>query len=371
MRDPLRQFAVIRYMTVYLLVGTTIATGILCLFARPIANWLQVFDYPRGGRKAHASPTPQTGGMAILLPLIGWLAAQWMIGAKEPLYVALLLCGAGIGLVGVMDDQSHLSATGRLLVLAVFTLIAFTLDPQLAAPTIPWVTFGPTAISAPLFIAGAILATAGFVSSVNMADGIDGLVPAALVIWCIGFDIFADGAVRQVALALTGPALVLLAFNLRGAVFLGDCGTFGLGFVVALLAIASLRTGRLQAETILVWFFLPVVDCLRVIAARLLKRRSPFRGGKDHFHHILADVFGTRRALYVYAGCLLVTSAAAALAPSSSLYILVGLTAACLGFVAARRVIDQRQRALSPVRANVRKAANAAVLRRPLIRKSR
>jgi len=360
-----------RVVTVYSFVATTVATAILCLFAKPIANWLQVFDYPRGGRKAHASPTPQTGGLAILFPLIGWLAAQWAVDAKEPLYLALLLCGSGVGLIGVMDDQSHLSATGRLLVLAIFMLIAFTLDPQLAAPAIPWVSFGPTAISAPLFIAGAMLAAAGFVSSVNMADGIDGLVPAALVIWCIGFDIFADGAVRDVALALTGPVLVLLVFNLRGAVFLGDCGTFGLGFVVALLALASLRTGRLHAETLLVWFFLPVIDCLRVIAARLLKGRSPFRGGKDHFHHILADVFGTRRALYVYAVCILVTSAAAALVPSCSLYLLVGLSAACLGFVAARRVIDQRQRTLSPVRANVRKAASVSVFRRALVRKSR
>ena len=358
-------------LTVYLLLATPAATAILCLFARRIANWLQVFDYPRGGRKAHASPTPQTGGLAILLPLIGWLGAELALGTHEPLYLALLLCGAGVGLVGIMDDQSHLSATGRLLVLSVFTLIVFALDPRLAPVAIPWVTFGPVAISAPLFIAGGALATAGFVSSVNMADGIDGLVPAAFVIWCVGFDIFADGAVRQAALALTWPAMVLLVFNLRGAIFLGDCGTFGVGFVVAVLALASLRSGRLQAETLLVWFFLPVVDCLRVIAVRLLKGRSPFRGGKDHFHHILGDVFGSKRAFYVYTAAILSTSALAALVPGSSLYILVALTAACLGFVAARRAIDRRQRRAAPERARPRSIADAAALRRPLLRKSR
>ncbi len=358
-------------LTIYLLLSTTAATAVLCLLARPIANWLQVFDYPRGGRKAHANPTPQTGGFAILLPLIAWLLAQLSLGPHQPLYLALLLCGTGVGVVGIMDDQSHLSAIGRMLVLAVFTLIAFALYPQLAAPAIPWVTFGPVAISAPLFMAGATLATVGFASSVNMADGIDGLVPAALLIWCLGFDVFADGAVREVALALTGPALALLVFNLRGSVFLGDCGTFGLGFVVALLAIASLRNGRLQAETLLVWFCLPVLDCLRVIAARLLRRRSPFRGGKDHFHHILADVFGTRRAFYVYTVAILVTSAAAALVPTSSLYILVGLTAACLGFVVARRVIDRRLKAAAPARIKRPSIADVPVIRRPLLRKSR
>ncbi len=335
---------------IYLAIATTLGTAGLCMLARPVANWLHVFDYPRGGRKAHPNPTPQTGGIAILLPLIGWLVVQCSLSWQQPFYLALLLCGAGVGILGVMDDQSHLSASGRLMILAVFTVIAFALDPELASPVISWATFGPASIPTPLFVAGAILATAGFVSSVNMADGIDGLVPAALVIWCLGFDVFSWGAPQQVAFALTGPVLVLLFFNLRGAIFLGDCGTFGIGFIVALLAIASLRNGVLHAETLLVWFFLPVLDCLRVIAARLLKGRSPFSGGKDHFHHILAEVFGPRRAFYVYAIAILVTSAVAAIAPRSSLYILVALTASCLGFVAARRAIDRRQKLAAQVR---------------------
>jgi UDP-GlcNAc:undecaprenyl-phosphate GlcNAc-1-phosphate transferase len=328
---------------IYLLLAVTAATALLCYFAKPIADWLHVFDYPRGGRKHHANPTPQTGGFAILLPLVGWFLAQWMVTAQQPLYLALLLCGAGVGLVGVMDDQSHLSPSGRLLVLAVFTLMAFALAPVLIAPAIPWATFGPTPLPAWLFVSCAVLAVCGFVSSVNMADGIDGLVPAALLIWCLGFDVFAGGAVRDVAIALTGPVLVVLAFNLRGLIFLGDCGTFGAGFIMALLAIASLRDGRLSAETLLVWFFMPVLDCLRVIAARLLRGRSPLRGGKDHFHHILADVFGKRRALYVYALTIFSTSLAAALVPRSGLYILVALTALCLGFIVARRVLYNRQ----------------------------
>ncbi len=327
---------------IYLFLATTAATAVFCAFARPLADWLKVFDYPRGGRKAHASPTPQVGGFAILLPFVGCLLAFWYLNPQQPLFLALLLCGAGVGLMGVMDDQSHLSASGRLLVLAVFTLIAFALDGELLSKTIPWAAFGRTPIVASLFIAGAVLATAGFVSSVNMADGINGLVPAALLIWCLGFDVFAAGAVRDVSLALTGPVLVVLICNLRGLVFLGDCGTFGIGFIVALLAIAELHEGRIAAETLLVWFFMPVLDCLRVIASRVLRGRSPLRGGKDHFHHILADVFGKRRAFYAYVAVMLATSLAAALAPQTSFYILVGLTTACLGFIGARRVIHQR-----------------------------
>lgn len=323
-------------------------TALACFFARPLADRLHVFDYPRGGRKQHAHPTPQVGGFAILLPLVLWFAAKWLSATHDPLYLALLLCGAGMGVVGVMDDQSHLSPSGRLLVVGLFTLIAFALDPRLLAPAIRWSAFGLTPLAPALFVAGAVLATAGFVSSVNMADGIDGLVPAAFLIWCLAFAIFADGAVRDIALVLAGPVLIVLVFNVRGQVFLGDCGTFGIGFLFAMLALACLRSGKPAAETMLVWFFVPVLDCLRVVAGRLLRRRSPLRGGKDHMHHILSEMFGKRLALYVYAAVIASTSALASLVPRTGIYILIGITTLCLAFILARRALSRRQAALTP-----------------------
>ena len=344
---------------IYQLGAVSAATAVLCFLSRPIADRLQVFDYPRGGRKHHMNPTPQVGGFAILLPLLLWFMARWLMAPADPLFLAFALCAAGMGIVGIMDDQSHLSPTGRLLVVAVFTVTAIALDPRLIAPAIHWSAFGPAQVAPWLFVIGAVVATAGFVSSVNMADGINGLVPAAFFIWCVGFDVFADGQVREISLALTGPVLIVLIFNLRGLVFLGDCGTFGVGFLFALMALACLREGKVAAETLLVWFFVPVLDCMRVIVSRLVRGRSPLRGGKDHFHHILADVFGKRRAMYVYTATILATSALAAVVPRSGIYILIALSAASLGFIAARRAIHRRREAiLRPVPAR-------AVFRRP------
>lgn len=327
---------------IYALFAITLA---ICWFAEPIANWLQVYDYPRGGRKNHGTPTPQVGGLAVLLPAGIWLAARFWLGSENPaLDRALLLCGAGVAVIGIMDDQSHLPAGGRILALAILSSTAFALDPQLVAPAIPFTSFGLVSISPLLFAGLGAIAITGFVSSVNMADGINGLVTTAFLIWCAGFAIFASGEIRLISLALMGPLLVVLAFNVRGKLFLGDCGTFGIGFVIAILGIAALRGGVLRAETLLVWFYVPVLDCLRVIGSRLRRGRSPLRGGKDHFHHLLGDMFGKRRALYVYAVTILTTSLLATLVPSSAVFLLVGLTALGLGFVAAKEVLNARQK---------------------------
>src|ERR1051325_9155657 len=110
-----------------------VITGAICFLARPIANRLKVFDYPRGGRKHHASPTPQVGGFAIAVPVGAWLVLRVLMtqGATEPFDLAALLCGGGVAIIGIMDDQSHLSASGRILLLAIFAFIAFALDPRL------------------------------------------------------------------------------------------------------------------------------------------------------------------------------------------------------------------------------------------------
>lgn len=329
--------------------GFVFVTALICYLAEPIANWLQVFDYPRGGRKHHFTPTPQVGGVAILLPLMIFLAEQLFFGAISPFKTVLLLCGGALGVVGVMDDQSQLSPAGRILLLAIFVLLAFSLDPELIVRTVSWASFQATPLPAWLFSAIAVTAITGFVSSVNMADGIDGLMPAAMLIWCLGFDLLTRGEAREISLFLTGCLVIVLGFNLRGKLFLGDCGTFGVGFIIALLAVAALARHSIPAETILVWFFLPVIDCLRVVATRLKAGRSPLKGGKDHFHHLLAQVFGKKRAFYVYASSILVTSALAAVVPRSGMFLLVGMTAMCLGFAISKKALEDRRTTKLPL----------------------
>lgn len=121
----------------------------------------------------------------------------------------------------------------------------------------------------------------------------------------------AQGAAQIVA----GAAFITFMFNLRGRLFLGDCGTFSIGFVVGLLAILVHNAGRLPLETVIVWFFLPVVDCFRLIALRTWRHRSPFRPDKNHFHHRLASWIGDQPAFWIYAGIVAIASLTATLDP--------------------------------------------------------
>ena len=69
---------------------------------------------------------------------------------------------------------------------------------------------------------------------------------------------------------------VTMIFNLRGALFLGDSGAYASGMAISLLTIYVYNTtnGTLHADVVVVWFIVPVLDCLRLIVTRISAKCS-------------------------------------------------------------------------------------------------
>jgi UDP-GlcNAc:undecaprenyl-phosphate/decaprenyl-phosphate GlcNAc-1-phosphate transferase len=312
------------YLVVLLTVG-------ICLYAGPISRRLGVVDMPDGDRKAHPEPTPMVGGIAILLPLCVWCAAQFFRGPPDDLYLTILICGGGLGVVGFMDDQHTISAGARLILLAMLSAVALKLDPALVTNRI---LVGGGWVQAPLYLIPvlSVVALMGFASAVNMADGTNGIVVALYLIWALCLVAASSGPVAAAAQVIAGAAFVTFMFNMRGRLFLGDCGTFAIGLVVGVLTILSHNAGRVSLETVIVWFFLPVMDCLRLIVVRAWQHRSPFRPDKNHFHHQLAKWIGDTGAFWTYICLTAATSFAATLRPHVAVTCIAILAVFYVGF---------------------------------------
>jgi UDP-GlcNAc:undecaprenyl-phosphate GlcNAc-1-phosphate transferase len=312
----------------YLPIVLTVA---ICIFALPVGEWLGVIDYPDAERKSHAGPTPMVGGIAVMAPLAVWASAEIIWGQPEAagFYLAILLCGGGVAILGFMDDQQGISAGGRLLLLAIFAMVALHLDPALVANRVH-LAAGGWLLTPPLLLpALTVVALAGFSSAVNMTDGLNGLVLAFVCIWSVCLAFLGGANVTPAASVIGAASLVALLYNLRGRLFLGDCGAFAVSFVVGLLAVRCHNSGRLHLETALVWFYIPVLDCLRLIVLRLWHGRSPFQPDREHFHYRLAARLGERGAIAVYVGVVGLTSLTATMVPELSL---LGLTVASIVF---------------------------------------
>jgi len=314
----------------FLSVLPPLALSLLILFsAQPIGEWLGVIDYPDNLRKRHARATPLVGGLAMMLPLLLWAVMSFVwphLAENLPMSIAVFVGGGGAALVGFVDDQSSTSPGGRLIALVALTVLALTINPQLIPTRFAWGHLAPTHVSTWLAYVLVALGMTGFVNAVNMADGEDGCASGMFAIWSACIILAGGDTTTDLAAVLFATSLFVMVFNLRGKVFLGGAGAYGVTFVFGLLILRLHNFWGVTAETIIVWFFVPIVDCLRLLITRPLLGRSPFEGDRNHFHHRLRERFGKSEGLSIYLGLVASSSFIAALQPK--------LAPACLVVVA-------------------------------------
>jgi UDP-GlcNAc:undecaprenyl-phosphate/decaprenyl-phosphate GlcNAc-1-phosphate transferase len=278
------------------------------LSARRIGELLGLMDAPDpvGGRKRHDFITPLVGGFGCVLPALVVLVItavrtdfpndlsrqemSWILGATIVLFF-----------VGVLDDKFSLSPKLRLVVSILVFCVLILQVPDLHLELL-WFSF----TKMPIFVGAigsvlSILCLVGLLNALNMMDGKNGLVIGVALFWVFALWIHAPMQLKPLLCTLFAGLLVMLYFNLRGMLFMGDSGVYGLSALVGMLAIFvyNRRPDTLMADQIILWLSFPVVDCLRVMSARILKGRSPFDPGRDHFHHYLAKYFGWNKGKYI------------------------------------------------------------------------
>jgi UDP-GlcNAc:undecaprenyl-phosphate GlcNAc-1-phosphate transferase len=280
-----------------------LASASLCLVLTPLVGRLArrwgLVDRPDGRRKIHDRETPVAGGLAVLtsagaavagslLLLPGPLAGP--LNEQRPFLLGLLLGAVVIAAVGVVDDLGLLRGRHKLFgqVLAALVVVASGVCVHRLQ------VFGFEFDLGPLAIPFTVLWLLAAINSLNLIDGMDGLLSSVGVIVSLTLAALAaltgGGPTVVVSVALAGALLGFLRYNFPPAsIFLGDCGSMVVGLVLGTLAIHS----GLKAPTTLVLaapavlLTLPLFDTAAAIVRRKLTGRSIYTTDRGHLHHVL------------------------------------------------------------------------------------
>jgi UDP-GlcNAc:undecaprenyl-phosphate GlcNAc-1-phosphate transferase len=292
-------------------------------------------DQP-GLRKVHAVPIPRIGGLAVFLAFAGALGAaaaldggiRRAIGRDLPQVLGLLGAATFVLGVGLVDDVRGLGARHKLAaeVAAAATLCALGVRIQsLAAEGLFRIEFGW--MSCPL----TILWIVGITNAVNLIDGLDGLAAGICAIACAAVAVFAvwmrQPVMALLMLALLGGLTGFLVYNFNPAkVFLGDCGSLFLGFLLgAASVLSSTKTATAVALALpLLAMGVPIFDMLLAVLRRALAQRPMFAPDRQHIHHRLAAL-GLRHRHVV-----LLLYGATALSAALGMFMMVATGAAAL-----------------------------------------
>jgi UDP-N-acetylmuramyl pentapeptide phosphotransferase/UDP-N-acetylglucosamine-1-phosphate transferase len=235
-------------------------------------------------RSSHKAPTPQGGGVAVVLGGFVALLAVALLGHTQG-PAALAPLGLAVALLtglGVADDIVSLPALPRLALQAVAVVaVVATMPAELRAlPIVPLVVERSVEAVALLW----------FVNLVNFMDGIDWITVAETVPVAAGVYILSLlGAVPQtpalVALALLGAVLGFAPFNRPVAkLFLGDGGSLPIGLVMGWLLLQLAGNGHLAAALLLPLYY--VADATITLARRWARGERITEAHRTHFYQI-------------------------------------------------------------------------------------
>jgi UDP-GlcNAc:undecaprenyl-phosphate GlcNAc-1-phosphate transferase len=248
------------------------------------------------------------GGVAIAAASIVILGAvffgddlfQWRLfpSVNQSLLLPLLGGATSVWLLGLLDDVWHLRARYKLLVQIAIAVCMYSAGLQVNAIQFPVLGVWDLGDYALPFT---VLWIVGTMNAINFIDGVDGLcsgvaLGALLGILSFAF-IFNNPAGMSICYVLLGTTLAFfLFFNVPPAsLFLGDSGTYFLGFMVAALPvfIASQPSGDaglhiFHAPFVMV-AFVPTIDAGLAIVRRIIMGVPISAPDRGHLHHRLLD----------------------------------------------------------------------------------
>jgi UDP-GlcNAc:undecaprenyl-phosphate GlcNAc-1-phosphate transferase len=254
------------------------------------------YDVP-AGYKAHDSPTPYLGGLAVSLAL----AVALVVGAGHPAWTLPLLGGMMVMLVvGTVDDRQTVSPGARVAVELVLGVLV-----SLAG--LGWNLGAGAAVDA---LATALWIVA-VVNAFNLFDNMDGAASAMALVVAAGACLLAlitsEAWAAAASAAVCGACLGFLPHNIASParIFLGDGGSMPLGFVVAVVVASAARGAEASTLGLMLGILLvgiPLLDTCLVIVSRHRRRVPIWRGGRDHLTHRTRTRIGSARRVALLLG---------------------------------------------------------------------
>jgi UDP-GlcNAc:undecaprenyl-phosphate GlcNAc-1-phosphate transferase len=277
------------YMMVFAIAGL-LSLWLTALSLRVLPR-LGIMDQP-DERKIHVRPVPRMGGVAVYLAFV---VPMILIGPFDRPQQGVVV-GSGVALlIGMVDDIRGVSAIVKLIALFLLTLLmrAFGVVTNLPCPC--------PGLSPDLFnLAVTMLWLTGICSAMNAIDHMDALAGGIALVATLAY-LAVSIQTGQMAwgltsIALLGAVLGFLWFNRHPArIFLGDSGSFFLGFSLAAIGImGGWSEYPVKAAIVpIAVLSLPIFDFVHVLIVRRWRgttqtlRETITYCGKDHFGHRL------------------------------------------------------------------------------------
>ena len=302
-------------------------TFVLTPVVKNFAIRIGAVDKP-DARKVHHGLIPRLGGLAIYAGFMVSVIAT--IGFTYEM-VGIMLGATFLIAVGIADDVYSLPPKVKLLgqiIAAAIPVVIFNINIEWIDVPRLGIIYLPEIISLPLTIFWII----GFVNTVNLIDGLDGLA-AGIAIALLAFQM-GQWVAAAAMVAMTGACLAFLQYNFNPAkIFMGDTGSMFLGYIISAVSVmGSMKTVATAVLIVpLLALTVPITDTLLAIVRRKSSGVPIFSPDKNHLHHrLLAKGLNQKQVVLVMYALTAFFSCTALIVIHLSLWIGIAIVAVAL-----------------------------------------
>ena len=233
----------------------------------------------------HREPTALYGGVGIFAAFA--LGLLWQL-PWSAFSASLLVLTAVMFVAGLVDDAADIRPQTKVVVQLSCGLLLYAADFHFNDAFAWW-----------LDLAIVVFWVVAITNALNLLDNMNGLAAGTAVIAGVSrLLLFQQTGNTEGALAsavLVGAVLGFLIFNFpRASIFMGDGGSFTIGFALAAL---NLTSGEAYSKSVFSIFIfpvlalaLPIFDTAFVSVVRYLSGRAISQGGRDHTSHRLVAI---------------------------------------------------------------------------------
>lgn len=299
---------------------TFVIALVLSLLLTPLAIKLGIrlgaMDIPNN-RKIHHSPIPRTGGLAIFMAAMATVGITWFLGTSVSELMILdreilfFIAGALVVFgIGLFDDFHRLGPNVKFLFQIIGATVAFAGGVNVNGFHIFGITIHTPLLNYGLTIFWFLL----LINAINLVDGLDGLAGGIVVFASLVMVILSilchEYLIALYFAIISGSVLGFLRYNFNPAsIFLGDGGSYFLGYTIAGLAIiGSVKSQMGAAITIpILALGVPLFDTILSPLRRFMRGRKMFSPDNGHIHHKLIGLgLTTKRAVFTIYGATLI-----------------------------------------------------------------
>jgi UDP-GlcNAc:undecaprenyl-phosphate GlcNAc-1-phosphate transferase len=280
---------------------------VVCIVFSFMINWLFLkVSFNLGTRnnaelqqeRWSANIKPAIGGLSFFIIFLISISVIGILPRENPLFLDKHLMGimaaSSLGFIlGLADDAYNTNPLVKFIGQLSCAFILILSDVYIKVTGVPALDFAVT-----------VVWVIGLMNSINMLDNMDGITTSTSGCIIIGLItvIFAKELHQNnfnliMLVGVLGALSGFLFFNwYPSRIIMGDTGSQFLGVFLAACAIEYFwqykdNSGDIfefkQFVVPMLMFIVPLIDTVTVTLRRLLRKQSPFVGGKDHITHML------------------------------------------------------------------------------------